>query len=514
MNLRKISLISLSGCMALVLAPAYAKFIETNKLEGIGNIGLQLNENDQVVSLKSNGGRPIVNMMLNSVQELVKGESRFVKIEVFKTTGDDKEFVGAFNYNMNARHSQRMVRVPLPKFLNQSENYEFHVYDTQGLLKGKFMYSFSAAELVVPQPEEDALDPELDTSLSDAALESIMRNLSVRTVSSAKLAGIEKDGDRYVLNIPDGQRASGVIKGKKISALQINAFGTLQERTQYDDEKRGFVFLDNEKQEAYIKGKEPGSWSNPIPFVGEAKDVDLNDLNFDQINDGTISLSKIEGGDRIVDLLENPPAPVIINQGSSVDLSPINTQINNLNNQKLNNDLSNLASDIVVNGKIKTNNVDDKTLSLGLDGAVIDEGAVRGKVAQNTIRVIRFANTDSSASWTVTLPKDIVKNNATGNNFKLRLLWSPSNDLGENVDWELKYSSYDLGQVLTSPNTATLRKVTSAPAEDLALAYTEFDVQAENDTVLLMLTRKDANNIQPNLVAVEINYPALSLEKI
>jgi hypothetical protein len=61
----------------------------------------------------------------------------------------------------------------------------------------------------------------------------------------------------------------------------------------------------------------------------------------------------------------------------------------------------------------------------------------------------------------------------------------------------------------------TLNKVVSAPSQELNLTFTEFDILTKDfkDIIVINLTRIDSNNIEPNLMGFEINYPALSLDK-
>jgi hypothetical protein len=72
--------------------------------------------------------------------------------------------------------------------------------------------------------------------------------------------------------------------------------------------------------------------------------------------------------------------------------------LNNNFQSKLNKDFSNFDGDLLINGKIKTNNTSDKTINLNLDISIRDGGAILGKVASNTVPILRFTQPLSSAT--------------------------------------------------------------------------------------------------------------------
>jgi outer membrane murein-binding lipoprotein Lpp len=411
----------------------------------------------------------------------------------------------------------------------------------------------------------------MDPNVSDDLIETILRNISVRSVSSAKIPSIEKYGESFVLNIPDGQRAVGASKSIATSILKVNAFGNLSDRVKYDNAKAGFVFLDNESKQAYVKGKSIGLWSNPIPFTNTPDSGGTDTIDFETLIDEIIPLSKLKGGESLSLEIKNfkkdfklfsddfNSSKEKINQFSS-QISEITSQlgtavsksqeassrateansrateassrateaitktnllsnqvldINNILPLKLNSDFSNLSGDLNISGKIKTNYTADKTINLNLQNSIKEGNILFGKVASNTIPVLRFVSKGSSATWTMSLPKDLVKDLSLNNKFKFKLLWSSNNNLAEKVNWELKIYSYNLGETISSNPILTLNKVVSAPSQELNLTFTEFDILTKDfkDIIVINLTRIDSNNIEPNLMGFEINYPALSLDK-
>lgn len=647
-------------CISCYL-PVCAKFVATSKLEAIGNVELQLNDADQIVSLETNGGRPIVSMNINNVPELLTGRNNYMKIEVFKVIDGALNFVGSFTYALSSKKPSKVITIPLPEFINQSETYQFHVYDTNGNLNSKFSYSFSADDLVKEVIKVDGLNPDgMDPSVTDDLVQTVLRNISVRSVSSAKIPSIEKYGESFVLNIPDGLRAEGAAKSNVASVLKVNAFGKMNERTKYDNAKQGFVYLDNDTKQAYIKGKGVGLWSNPIPFTntpGSGSGSGPNGpIDFEAINDEIIPITKVKGGEELtleveditkdikvfnedllfaenkINLLNSQVTTITTKANDAVTKSQealskiqdattkatdasnkaidannkatdalnkiqdastkatdasnkaidasnkaidasnkatdasnkaidannkatdasnkaidasnkatdasnkatnasnlattasnkadlVSSQVSSINSilpTKLNSDFSNLSGDLNISGKIKTANTADKTINLNLERSIRESGTLFGKVASNSIPVIRFASPGSSATWTVSLPKDLVKDLTNNNKFKFKLLWSPNNNLGEKVNWELQYFSYNVGDVVSSSQNFSQNKLVSAPAQDLGLASTEFEIPTKDfkDVMVIKLSRKDSNNIQPNLMGFEINYPALSLEKL
>jgi len=595
--------------------PASAKFVATNKVEAIGNLELQLNDTDQIVSLESNGGRPIVSMNINNVPELLTGRNNYMKIEVFKVIDGAMNFVGSFTYTLSSKKPSKVITIPLPEFVNQSETYQFHVYDTNGNLNSKFSYSFSADDLVKEVIDVGGLNPVgIDPSVTDDLVETVLRNISVRSVSSAKIPSIEKYGESFVLNIPDGLRASGAAKSNVASVLKVNAFGKIAERTKFDNAKQGFVYLDNDTKQAYIKGKGVGLWSNPIPFTNTPGGGSGGPIDFETINDEIIPISKVKGGEELtleiediakdikvfnedllfaenkIKLIDSQVTTISTKANDAVTKSQeaiskiqdasnkatdasnkatdasnkatdasnkateasnkatdasnkatdasnkstnasnlattasnkvdlVSSQVSSINSilpSKLNSDFSNLSGDLNISGKIKTSNLADKTINLNLERSIRESGTLFGRVASNSIPVIRFASPGSSATWTISLPKDLVKDLTTNNKFKFKLLWSPNNNLAEKVNWVLQYFSYNVGDVVTSSQNFSQNKEVTAPAQDLGLTSTEFEIPTKDfkDVMVIKLSRKDSNNIQPNLMGFEINYPALSLEKL
>ena len=81
------------------------------------------------------------------------------------------------------------------------------------------------------------------------------------------------DGTQRTFNVWNGAKGDqGIqgIKGDTGEAFKFDALGTLSEKDQYNDEPKGFAFLDTENGNIYIKNSETSAdWTAPIPFRGE-----------------------------------------------------------------------------------------------------------------------------------------------------------------------------------------------------------------------------------------------------
>ncbi|MDH4566191.1 hypothetical protein E8E95_05820 [Pseudomonas sp. BN414] len=60
------------------------------------------------------------------------------------------------------------------------------------------------------------------------------------------------------------------VPGPMGPAFQIDAFGLLAARDQYDDEAEGFAFLATDTGDLYLREGAPGGWSDGVPFQGPA----------------------------------------------------------------------------------------------------------------------------------------------------------------------------------------------------------------------------------------------------
>ena len=463
---------SLLFCFSGVQA---ARFIQTNKLAGSGRAALQLREGDDIVSLKINNGVPIARMRITNLQELIIEQGRYIKVEVFKTTNDPKEFVGIFSYRIKPRQNTRRVRIPLPRFENQSENFEFIVYDTAGTPRARYAYSFAAAELINNEEPTDPIDPELNGAVTPEMMEAIVRNINVQSVQSTQLAGIEKVGDtNYTIKIPTGRRENYNSIGKRVSSLKINGTGTLAERSRFDDASIGFVYFDKETGKVYIKGRETGAWSEPVDLSG--KNLDLS-----AIDNGQISIDKLSNGDILQTIINNPVV--------AADLGPINQSINNLSEIKLNADLSNLPAESVdgekiMNGSITTDDLAPDAISFTGDRYITLLPGVSDIYYDNQFFINKGCGIINSSQYLKFLSKRIAYAYCLPTysvwSFQIPTDWEVGTDMAAELEW-FTTSNSALGPVSFINNTSwSILYKDIAPGDNLP---SSFDAStANNDT--------------------------------
>ena len=78
----------------------------------------------------------------------------------------------------------------------------------------------------------------------------------------------------FEFKIPQGRQGE---KGERGSAFEIDATGTLAERSRYDAEAKDFSYLASDNGNVYIKQSDSaGDWSAPIPFKGDKGDKPFN----------------------------------------------------------------------------------------------------------------------------------------------------------------------------------------------------------------------------------------------
>jgi len=169
-------------------------------------------------------------------------------------------------------------------------------------------------------------------------------------------------------------------------------------------------------------------------------------------------------------------------------------------------------ADTLSNGSIAVEKLEPvistRVLTLPLKDSLRTTGTSFGTVANYSMPVIRYAGQGSS-TWTVALPADLVRGDATNPNVKVILSWSPSNNTAQLIDWQLAYSSYDSGDLVNANNVTNLSASTSAPPVALTLTQTEFTlpISALKEILVLKLARTDTRIIKPNLSSIAIEYP-------
>lgn len=481
MLINVVSLIVLLSMQLSVLAAT--KYIQTNNIGGDSRIGLFLVDGDDVVSTAS--GVPQVRMRLNTLTELVTIPKGNIKVEVYRSTDDANELVAVFNYPVKRSQSSLDIRMNLPEFQNQSENFDFVVYDTDGNARSKFRHSFASRELITLQPKPPSLDITDEKAMTSEELDYIAKKFSVAMVPVGQPTGMQKRDGVYNFQVP-ARRLSGKLlqKNKTFNTtLDFDEVGTLAERNGYDEAAKGTVFLDRVTGLVYVKASDTkGDWTSPIEFTSK------------QDSNGATSNSSTGSGGGTTPA---PATTTVINTATTVvqEFHP---------NQ--------LSDGSIAIEKIESV-IADRTLTLPLKDSLRSTGTAFGTVANLSMPVIRYTGTGSS-TWSVVLPPDLVRSDSNHPNVKVILSWSPSNNTAQLVDWSLAYSSYNSGDLVNGNSVANLNASTSAPPVALTLTQTEFilPITALKDSLVLKLSRTDTRDIKPNLSSISIEYPGRVLE--
>lgn len=484
-------------CLIIVLLPISAlrantktKFINTESVEATADVNLFLVEGDAGVDI--NKGIPQIRMRISNVQELLTKPRGLIKVDVFRVT-DNPELVASYNYRVKASPKNLLdVRINLPEFKNQSENFEFIVYDTDGVPRTRFTQSFAAKQLLTLNPPAEGLELEDPGIFSEEEIEYIARQFSFAVVDKNQPAGMQKELGQFVFQVPfDGGAKRLKHKTRyKVNELNFDAVGSFTDRQQFDSAKKGFVFLDEDSGEIYVKsGDTAGAWSVPQSLFGQK-----GESGDDGTNSSGGGGSSSGGGETVV---QQPFTNTTVVQNTTV--------VEEF-------DIANLANGAIASEKINTPTVIRK-ISLGLEDTLRGDSALLGTVAGQTVPVIRFL-TNGTAVWNISLPEDIVVDDAENDTVKVNLVWSPSNSTGNPVDWELAYSSYANGDTFDASTKSMLTKTSAAPAHTLRATKTFFEipVSALKETLILCIARRDANDIKANLASVSLSYPTNALK--
>ncbi len=454
---------------------AQIRFVRTNALGGDTRIGLFLAEGDEVVSTAS--GVPQVRMRLDILPDMVTVSKGNIKIEVYRSTDEAPELVASFNYPVKQGQDHIDLRMNLPEFKNQSENFDFIVYDTEGNPRSKFRNSFASKELITFKPKPPSLELSDDKLLDEQELEYIAKKFAISMVPAGQPVGMQKQDGVYNLQVPFRKSSGKLTQRNKIvnKILDFDEVGTLEERDNHDAAPKGTVFLDKDTGLIYIKSSDAsGDWSSPIEFASK------QGSNGDDATSG--------GG-----------ATTIINA------SPITTVVQQLDPSQIQN--GSIAVD-KIQSVVRT-----QTLNVPLKEALRSSSVLLGTVAASTMPVLRYQNAGNS-TWSTVLPEDLLRDDPNNPNIKIKLAWSPSNNSAQVVDWRLAYISYADGDIINPSAMQNLDAPSSAPALFLTLTETEFTIPiASLDRYLTFtLSRLDNRDIKANLSSISIEYPGRILK--
>ncbi len=475
---KSLKILTIVSLLAMPLSSsALTKFIQTSNVGGDTRIGLYLADGEDVVSTAN--GVPQVHMRLDTLNELVTIPKGNIKVEVYRSTDDVNELVAVFNYPVKRGQETLDIRMNLPEFQNQSENFDFVVYDTAGNPRSKFRHSFASRELITLEPKPPVVEMVDEQTLAPEALEYIAKKFSVSMVPVGQPTGMQKKDGVYSFQVP-ARRLQGTLKQKnKIynTSLDFDEVGTLANRDEFDNAAKGTVYLDKDSGLVYVKASDTAAdWSDPIEFAS------YQESNGNTTSPGTGTST---GG------------TTVINNTTTV--------------------VQQLSPSQITNGSISVEKIEpvivDRILTLPLKDSLRSTGTAFGTVANLSMPVIRYTGTGSS-TWSLVLPPDLVRSDINHPNIKVILSWSSSNNTAQMIDWRLGYSSYDSGDLVNGNSVTNLDLSSSAPAVALTLTQTEFSipVSALKDSLILKLSRMDSRDLKPNLSSIAIEYPGRVLE--
>ena len=153
-------------------------------------------------------------------------------------------------YDLNAPEPYETIEMTQPE-INRIE-YFFTVAEVKELRKNsryEILFTLKSDSTTVIPVHRDSL-----------VVSDVQQEGTVMTITEATVGG-------SVENIVEVKFGTIPLKGDKGDPFQVDAFGLLSERSQYDDEAAGFSFLATDTGELYFK--EEVGWSDGVPFRGE-----------------------------------------------------------------------------------------------------------------------------------------------------------------------------------------------------------------------------------------------------
>ncbi len=463
-----------------LMASAKTRFVTTNNIGGDSSIGLLLADGDDVVT--TSRGVPQVRMRLET-SKLVTIPKGNIRVEVYRSTNDENELVAVFNYPVKQGQAAINLRMNLPEFESQSENFDFIVYDTDGNPRSKFRHSFASKELITFKPKPPTVDVLDEEILSTDELQYIAKKFAIAVVPAGQPAGMQKQDGIYNFQVPLRKSSGKLIQRNKIisNSLDFDEVGSLSDRDNFDAAAKGTVFLDKDTGLVYVKASDADAdWADPIEFTSG------------QVSNGDT------GSGTNGDTTTPAPTTTIIN-------NPTTTIVQQFSPSQ------------ITNGSIAVEKIESlvatQVMTLPLKDALRNSTVALGTVASGTMPIIRYTGA-GNATWSVVVPEDLARNNANYSDIKIKLHWSPSNDSAQTIDWRLAYSSFDNGDLINAAAVSNIDVSSAAPAATLTLTETEFTVPISSikDSLVLKLSRLDNRDIKANLSSISIEYPGRVLE--
>ncbi len=256
---------------------ANAAFLDMDFIEGNSEIILQVRDSDQTVSV-SDGASENIDLRIDNAADLrqVKGN---VKLSVFRNDNGLSTFVSQYSVPLRAGKKRLKFDINLQNFQNQNEEYEFLIFNTQGTPVSRYRASFKSSNIIgnpIPDPSENPLNDPAPI-FSDEEISFIAQKLSLRaTRAGDRITNITKNRNNdFVIEIPIGpsSESTGSIDTGSSQAdvvgIIIDAAGTTLGRNQFDNEARGFNYLDEEQGIIFHKlSGLTANWSNGVAITG------------------------------------------------------------------------------------------------------------------------------------------------------------------------------------------------------------------------------------------------------
>lgn len=457
-----------------------SKFTNAEFVAGNPEIELQVRISDETQDIAL--GVPRIKMRIINADRLIVSDGS-IKLKVHRTTTGTPVLQGIYNYGAKLKNINRMKRMKIPVnlagFSKTTETYEFTLSDTNGVPIVIYKFTFTGLNegLFTPDTDSPLIPEETDIPFSDDDIAFIVEKLAIQLVPRKAPTGIQRDVlDNFVFSVRNRGGFNSATAARNIQIVnggfKINAVGSLLERDLFNKKRKGFIYLDEDNRQVFVKrSRKNADWSEGIPFGAIEGPTGPAGPEGPQGPQGPAGSSGSQGptGPAGPAGPQGPPGP-----GGSATVQLV-------------------------------------SFNLPLNSGIRKSGAKYGTVAGASTTVVRYTSTGSNVTWSFALPEDLFRTDAVLTDIILKLTWSPNNDMGNDADWRISHASYEDGDVFASANLTDINVSTTAPANTLEAVTTTVSIPIAGlkDIVTLKVTRTDANDIKPNLTTVSIEYPAV-----
>lgn len=254
------------------------EFQDADFVFGNDTVQLQVATRDETLAVVDSVTERVL-FRLTGVQDLrVRPGEKSIQVSIFRVTDGRNDFVGDFSFQVRRRTEEIQFSIRLQDFETAREDYEFVIFNTQGLPVSKYGFRFFANNLV-GDPGPNPIDNPLNNPnppISDDVLSYILSKITVLSVRNSNFTSVEKNiNDDFLLRIPenltDVQTAAGgsnPFDDVQVIGIDIDAQGTFAGRSAFDDEAQGFTYLTTDTGELCVKASDAtADWPNPCTSV-------------------------------------------------------------------------------------------------------------------------------------------------------------------------------------------------------------------------------------------------------